>query len=55
MSSWLTVRSLIYSVRNDFTGFAIAALIDCTQINIAVMHPKQIMETINGAGVILIL
>jgi hypothetical protein len=27
---WLTARSLIYSVRKDFTGFAIAALIACT-------------------------
>ena len=27
MSSWLTARSFIYSVRKDLTGFAIAALI----------------------------
>jgi len=27
MSSWLKARSLIHSVRNDFTGFAMAAFI----------------------------
>ena len=46
---------IAYSVRNDFTGFAIAALIVWAITNTDVMNPNKNIVTINGVAVISIL